>query len=97
MSSSLAGGREVELVESIIIDRQIELKIVGVDHLETSPAFGDAIDAAWETSGSQQQFIEKLKARDEAAFEELVNENTPAIYSMLVRLIKSTEEAQDLT
>lgn len=82
------------LIEPITISRQIEF--TGVDRLETAPPFEGSINDDRQISESRQ-FIEKLKARDEMAFEELVNENTPAIYSLLVRLVKNSEEAEDLT
>jgi RNA polymerase sigma-70 factor (ECF subfamily) len=43
------------------------------------------------------QFIERLKQRDAAAFETLVNERSGEIYGLLYRLTENVEEARDLT
>jgi RNA polymerase sigma-70 factor (ECF subfamily) len=42
-------------------------------------------------------YLERLRAGDTAAFEELVNFRSSEIYSLLYRLTESVEEAQDLT
>lgn len=42
-------------------------------------------------------FIERLRAGDAVCFERLVNERTPDVYGLLVRLTRDTEEARDLT
>jgi RNA polymerase sigma-70 factor (ECF subfamily) len=43
------------------------------------------------------QFVERLKRGDAAAFETLVNERSGEIYGLLYRLTESSEEARDLT
>ena len=45
----------------------------------------------------EDQFIEKLKRSDPAAFEKLVNERSGEIYGLLYRLTENAEEARDLT
>ena len=58
--------------------------------------------AAAATSGdvrrtAEAEFIEKLKAGDEAAFDRLVAERTGDVYALLFRLTNDAEEARDLT
>jgi len=43
------------------------------------------------------EFIERLKAGEERAFDEFVTRYTPNVYALLFRLTENTEEAQDLT
>ena len=45
----------------------------------------------------EDQFIERLKRSDPAAFEILVNERSGEIYGLLYRLTENKEEARDLT
>jgi len=45
----------------------------------------------------EDQFIERLKRGDAAAFETLVNERSGEIYGLLYRLTENGEEARDLT
>ena len=45
----------------------------------------------------EDQFIERLKRGDAAAFEKLVNERSGEIYGLLYRLTENSEEARDLT
>ena len=45
----------------------------------------------------EDQFIERLKRGDAAAFETLVNERSGEIYGLLYRLTENREEARDLT
>lgn len=45
----------------------------------------------------EQQFIERLKRSDPAAFETLVKERSGEIYGLLYRLTENAEEARDLT
>ena len=45
----------------------------------------------------EDQFIERLKRSDPAAFEKLVNERSGEIYGLLYRLTENAEEARDLT
>src|SRR5687767_12433339 len=45
----------------------------------------------------EDQFIERLKRSDPAAFEKLVNERSGEIYGLLYRLTENSEEARDLT
>jgi RNA polymerase sigma-70 factor, ECF subfamily len=45
----------------------------------------------------EDQFIERLKRGDAAAFEKLVNERSGEIYGLLYRLTQNGEEARDLT
>ena len=58
--------------------------------------------AAAATSGDvrravEAQFIERLKAGDEAAFDDLVTERSGDVYALLYRLTNDAEEARDLT
>src|SRR5215210_5522012 len=46
---------------------------------------------------AEAEFIERLKRREAAAFEELVGERTGEIYGLLFRLTENSEEARDLT
>ena len=45
----------------------------------------------------EDQFIERLKQGDAAAFEKLVNDRSGEIYGLLYRLTENSEEARDLT
>ena len=45
----------------------------------------------------EDQFIERLKRGDAAAFEKLVNDRSGEIYGLLYRLTENSEEARDLT
>jgi RNA polymerase sigma-70 factor, ECF subfamily len=45
----------------------------------------------------EDQFIERLKRSDPAAFETLVHERSGEIYGLLYRLMENKEEARDLT
>src|SRR6478672_5508686 len=45
----------------------------------------------------EDQFLEKLKRGDAAAFEKLVQERSGEIYGLLYRLTENGEEARDLT
>lgn len=47
-------------------------------------------------SRGETEFIERLRAGDAAAFEELVAERSGEIYALLVRLTEDAEEARDL-
>ena len=71
--------------EPIALRGQMELEQVAPATLvEARPAVED-------------QFIERLKRSDPAAFEKLVNERSGEIYGLLYRLTENTEEARDLT
>lgn len=48
-------------------------------------------------SAAEAEFIDRLKAGDVAAFEELVAARTGEIYGLLFRLTENSEEARDLT
>ena len=48
-------------------------------------------------SGAEDQFLERLKAGDAAAFGRLVEERSGDIYALLHRLTEDPEEARDLT
>ena len=48
-------------------------------------------------STAEDQFLERLKRGEAAAFEQLVAERTSDIYGLLFRLTSDTEEARDLT
>ena len=71
--------------EPIALRGQIELEQVAPATLvEARPQVDD-------------QFVERLKRGDAAAFETLVNERSGEIYGLLYRLAESSEEARDLT
>ena len=71
--------------EPIALRGQIELEQVAPATLvEARPQVDD-------------QFVERLKRGDAAAFETLVNERSGEIYGLLYRLTESSEEARDLT
>src|SRR5258705_3824321 len=46
---------------------------------------------------AEEQFIERLRRGDAAAFEQLVHERSGEIYGLLYRLTENSEEARDLT
>jgi len=48
-------------------------------------------------SSADHEFIERLKRREAAAFEDLVAERSGEIYGLLFRLTENGEEARDLT
>jgi RNA polymerase sigma-70 factor (ECF subfamily) len=48
-------------------------------------------------STAADQFLERLKRGEVAAFEQLVAEHTSDVYALLYRLTSDTEEARDLT
>lgn len=48
-------------------------------------------------SGTDPQFLEKLRRGDTAAYERLVAEQTGDVYALLFRLTADAEEARDLT
>lgn len=48
-------------------------------------------------SEAEAAFIEKLRAGDTAAFEQMVNRYSPQIYGLLYRITKDPEEASDIT
>ena len=48
-------------------------------------------------TASEEQFIERLKQGEAAAFSILVAERSPEIYGLLFRLTENSEEARDLT
>lgn len=58
-----------------------------------------AVSATHSSAGLQieNEFLEKLKAGDAAAFDTLVTRYTPDIYALLYRLTEDIEEARDLT
>jgi RNA polymerase sigma-70 factor, ECF subfamily len=71
--------------EPIVLRGQVDLEQVA------SAAVADARPQA------EDQFIERLKRGDAAAFETLVNERSGEIYGLLYRLTENAEEARDLT
>lgn len=71
--------------EPIVLRGQMELEQVAPATLDDSrPA-------------AEEQFIERLRRGDAAAFEQLVNERSGEIYGLLYRLTENSEEARDLT
>src|ERR1043166_787436 len=48
-------------------------------------------------SSAEEQFLERLRAGDAAAFNRLVEERHGDIYALLYRLTEDPEEARDLT
>ncbi len=73
--------------EPIAIHGQAEVERVA-DFAATN---GDA------RSGIEKQFIDRLRAHDAAAFEQLVMERSGEVYALLFRLTEDSEEARDLT
>ncbi len=71
--------------EPIALRGQMELEQVA------SAASDDSRPAA------EEQFIERLRRGDAAAFEQLVSERSGEIYGLLYRLTENSEEARDLT
>jgi RNA polymerase sigma-70 factor, ECF subfamily len=65
---------------------------------EMERAAGAAASADARLAGSaEEQFLERLKAGDSAAFHHLVTERSGDIYALLYRLTEDAEEARDLT
>jgi len=77
----------VNFGEPIAIHGQAEVERVA-DFAATN---GDA------RSGIEKQFIDRLRAHDAAAFEQLVMERSGEVYALLFRLTEDSEEARDLT
>ncbi|HUF04870.1 MAG TPA: sigma-70 family RNA polymerase sigma factor [Aridibacter sp.] len=48
-------------------------------------------------SEAEVAFVDKLRAGDAVAFEQLVNRYSPEIYGLLYRIMKDPEEARDIT
>ncbi|HLA12582.1 MAG TPA: sigma-70 family RNA polymerase sigma factor [Pyrinomonadaceae bacterium] len=71
--------------EPIALRGQIELEQVA-----PAPLVGSR-------TASEEQFIERLKQGEAAAFSILVAERSPEIYGLLFRLTENSEEARDLT
>jgi RNA polymerase sigma-70 factor (ECF subfamily) len=79
--------------EQIALRTQAELN-------EVAPAtlVGDRSTAEYPfLEKAEDQFLERLKRHDAAAFEQLVAERTGDIYGLLFRLTSDAEEARDLT
>lgn len=79
--------------EQIALRTQAELN-------EVAPAtlVGDRSTAEYPfLERAEDQFLERLKRHDAAAFEQLVAERTGDIYGLLFRLTSDAEEARDLT
>jgi RNA polymerase sigma-70 factor, ECF subfamily len=85
-------GRRVSYGEQIALRSQAELNEVAPAALvgDRSTAQDQFLDR------TEDQFLEKLKRRDAAAFEQLVAERTGDIYGLLFRLTGDAEEARDL-
>jgi RNA polymerase sigma-70 factor (ECF subfamily) len=66
-------------------------------HAELERAADAAASAEARAGGAEDQFLERLKAGDTAAFARLVEERTGDIYALLHRLTEDPEEARDLT
>jgi len=75
----------VSFGEPIALRGQIELEQVAPAPLVES------------RTASEEQFIERLKQGEAAAFSILVAERSPEIYGLLFRLTENSEEARDLT
>lgn len=73
-------------VEPIALDGQIELDQVAM-----------AAASVEECQTAEDAFLERLRARDMAAFDLFVNERSAEVYSLLYRLTEDAEEARDLT
>ncbi|MCC6825956.1 MAG: sigma-70 family RNA polymerase sigma factor [Acidobacteria bacterium] len=56
-----------------------------------------SVPAAAACLNAEEAFVEKLRSRDAAAFDELVTRYSKDIYAVLVRLISDRDEAADLT
>ena len=57
----------------------------------------DAAVSADARSHADEQFLERLRAGDDAAFNRLIEERSPDVYALLYRLTEDPEEARDLT
>lgn len=60
---------------------------------------GSAISEPVRSAQSEAEiaFVDKLRAGDPVAFEQLVNRYSPEIYGLLYRIMKDPEEARDIT
>jgi RNA polymerase sigma-70 factor (ECF subfamily) len=78
-------GRQVSYAEQIALRTHAELN-------EVASAASIGVRAT-----AEDQFLERLRRGDTAAFEQLVAERSGDIYSLLFRLTSDAEEARDLT
>ena len=78
-------GRQVSYAEQIALRTHAELN-------EVASAAGIGVRPT-----AEDQFLERLRRGDTAAFEQLVAERSGDIYSLLFRLTSDAEEARDLT
>lgn len=73
-------------IEPIALDGQMELDQVAMSAAPVE-----------ECQTVESAFLERLRARDMAAFDLFVNERSAEVYSLLYRLTEDAEEARDLT
>jgi len=79
--------------EQIALRTQAEL-----NEVDPATLVGDRSNAEYPfLERAEDQFLERLKRHDAAAFEQLVAERTGDIYGLLFRLTSDAEEARDLT
>ena len=82
------GSREMFFSKSMTFDEE---KITGVAQRASG------LKSARKTDAAQEEFLERLKTEDAAAFDLLVTRYSADIYAMLFRLTENAEEAADLT
>lgn len=81
-----AEGSVVSYVDPIAFDGQMELEQVAISAAPVE-----------ECQHVENAFLERLRARDMAAFDLFVQERSGEVYSLLYRLTEDVEEARDLT
>ncbi|MGB9177855.1 MAG: sigma-70 family RNA polymerase sigma factor [Pyrinomonadaceae bacterium] len=64
-------------------------------HVDLEQVAAAALEEARATP--EEQFLERLRAGEAAAFNRMVNERTGDVYALLYRLTEDAEEARDLT
>ncbi len=68
----------------------------GQGELERAADAAVSADARFHAA-ADEQFLERLRAGEAAAFDRLIEERSPDVYALLYRLTEDAEEARDLT
>ena len=76
----------MSLVEPVALQGQLDVE---------AAAAASHVEARAPTA--EEQFLDRLRAGESAAFDRLVTERTPDVYALLCRLTDDPEEARDLT
>ena len=92
---SFGRRRPVSYGEPIALREEAEIERIAAPHRGGVAATSG--DVRLTLTRGEAQFIERLRERESAAFEQLVAERSGEIYALLVRLTEDAEEARDLT